>query len=199
MLNLSVLLEDGARNRPERDAIVFGDMRLNYALVNMIANQVANLLVSRGIRPGDKVALACPNVPYFPFVYFGALKVSVKSSYFRVKERPSFVVYGTKGMFVKAAKDRQEEHLKLFYLPGRPGFGVDTPEHYGTVTYYGDDRSYHEEKVTSEVGDYGRIYDGVHESIVNGAPKVVQDAQTIELMGILEAGLRPMIEREAHR
>lgn len=74
MLNLSVLLEDGARNRPERDAIVFGDMRLNYALVNMIANQVANLLVSRGIRPGDKVALACPNVPYFPFVYFGALK-----------------------------------------------------------------------------------------------------------------------------
>ncbi|HEX7805379.1 MAG TPA: Gfo/Idh/MocA family oxidoreductase [Cellulomonas sp.] len=132
-------------------------------------------------------------------LYFGALKVSVKSSYFRVKERPSFVVYGTKGMFVKAAKDRQEEHLKLFYLPGRPGFGVDTPEHYGTVTYYGDDRSYHEEKVTSEVGDYGRIYDGVHESIVNGAPKVVQDAQTIELMGILEAGLRPMIEREAHR
>ncbi|HLU96468.1 MAG TPA: long-chain fatty acid--CoA ligase [Thermobifida alba] len=74
MLNLSVLLEDGARNQPERDAIVFGDMRLNYALVDMIANQVANLLVSRGIRPGDRVAIACPNVPYFPFVYFGALK-----------------------------------------------------------------------------------------------------------------------------
>src|SRR3546814_11178738 len=35
---------------------------------------VANLLVSRGIRPGDKVALSCPNLPYFTVVYFGILK-----------------------------------------------------------------------------------------------------------------------------
>lgn len=128
--------------------------------------------------------------------FYGRVKVSVKSSYFRVKARPSFVAYGTRGMFVKEAKDRQEEHLKVFYLPGRPGFGVDLPEHYGTVTYYGDDGSYHEEKVTSEVGDYARIYDGVHESIVNGAPKIVRDEQTIELIGILEEGLRPILERE---
>ena len=36
--------------------------------------QVANLLVSRGIEPGDKVALSCPNLPYFPIVYYGILK-----------------------------------------------------------------------------------------------------------------------------
>ncbi len=129
-------------------------------------------------------------------LYYGRVKVSVKSSYFRVKDRPSFVVYGTRGMFVKQAKDRQEEHLKLFYLPGQPGFGVDLPEHYGTVTYYGEDGSYHEEKVTSEVGDYARFYAGVHDSIVNGAPKIVRDDQTIELIGILHDGLAPMIERE---
>jgi long-chain acyl-CoA synthetase len=35
---------------------------------------VANLLVSRGIRPGDKVALTCPNLPYFPIIYYGILK-----------------------------------------------------------------------------------------------------------------------------
>ncbi|MFD3683346.1 long-chain fatty acid--CoA ligase [Nocardiopsis sp. NPDC058631] len=74
MFNLSVLLEDGARSAPEKECLVFGDLRLNYALTDMIANQVANLLVSRGIRPGDRVALASPNLPYFPFVYFGALK-----------------------------------------------------------------------------------------------------------------------------
>ena len=34
-------------------------------------------------------------------LYYGTLKVSVKSSYFRIKERPSFIVYGKKGMFVK--------------------------------------------------------------------------------------------------
>ena len=34
-------------------------------------------------------------------LYYGNFKVSVKSSYFRVKERPSFVIYGKKGYFEK--------------------------------------------------------------------------------------------------
>ncbi|MEU6741122.1 long-chain-fatty-acid--CoA ligase [Streptosporangium sandarakinum] len=74
MLNLSIVLEDSARRQPDRTALVFGDLRLPYSLVDTIANQVANLLVSRGIGRGDKVALACPNLPYFPFVYYGILK-----------------------------------------------------------------------------------------------------------------------------
>jgi long-chain acyl-CoA synthetase len=74
MLNLSVLLEDSARRYPDRDALVLGDVRLTYAQVDAAANQVANLLVERGIEPGDKVALSCPNLPYFPIVYYGILK-----------------------------------------------------------------------------------------------------------------------------
>ncbi|GLV50866.1 long-chain-fatty-acid--CoA ligase [Thermobispora bispora] len=74
MLNLAVVLEDSARVYPDRTALVYGDLRVPYSLVNTLANQVANLLVSRGIRKGDKVALLCPNLPYFPFVYFGILK-----------------------------------------------------------------------------------------------------------------------------
>ncbi|UQU68151.1 long-chain fatty acid--CoA ligase [Couchioplanes caeruleus] len=74
MLNLSVFLEDSARHYPERAAVVLGDQRMSYAQVNAAANQIANLLVSRGIRPGDKVALSCPNLPYFPVVYYGILK-----------------------------------------------------------------------------------------------------------------------------
>ena len=75
MLNLSVLLEDSARKHPTRDALVMGGTRLSYAQVDGAANQVANLLVSRGIGPGDKVALTCPNTPHFPIAYFGILKV----------------------------------------------------------------------------------------------------------------------------
>ena len=74
MLNLSILLEDSARNHPERVAVVLGDQRLTYAQVDAAANQVANMLVARGIQPGDKVALSCPNLPYFPVVYYGILK-----------------------------------------------------------------------------------------------------------------------------
>ena len=74
MLNLSVFLEDIAFNVPDRDAVVLGPTRLTYAQLNGAANQVANLLVASGIGPGDKVALSCPNIPYFPIVYYGILK-----------------------------------------------------------------------------------------------------------------------------
>ena len=74
MLNLSVLLEDSARKYPDRDAVVLGETRLTYQQVDAAANQVANLLVERGIQPGQKVALSCPNLPYFPIVYYGILK-----------------------------------------------------------------------------------------------------------------------------
>jgi long-chain acyl-CoA synthetase len=74
LLNLSVLLEDSARRYPGRDAVVLGERRLTYAQVDAAASQVANLLVERGVRPGDRVALSCPNVPYFPVVYYGILK-----------------------------------------------------------------------------------------------------------------------------
>jgi long-chain acyl-CoA synthetase len=72
--NLSSLLESGAAAHPDRDAIVIGETRLTYASVNALANQVANTLVARGIKPGDKVALTSPNTPYFTIVYFGILK-----------------------------------------------------------------------------------------------------------------------------
>ncbi|GAA1981156.1 long-chain fatty acid--CoA ligase [Catenulispora subtropica] len=74
MLNLAVLLENTARDLPERDAVVLGDLRLTYGQVEAAANQVAGALAARGVGRGDKVALSCPNLPYFPIVYYGALK-----------------------------------------------------------------------------------------------------------------------------
>ncbi|GHD26705.1 long-chain-fatty-acid--CoA ligase [Nocardiopsis kunsanensis] len=104
MLNLSVVLEDGARNVPEKECLVFGDLRLNYAFTNAITNQVANLLVSRGVRPGDRVALASPNLPYFPFVYYGALKAGAIVVPLNVLLTPREIAYhledsGAKALF----------------------------------------------------------------------------------------------------
>ncbi len=74
MLNLAVLLEDSAREFPDRAAVVLGEHGLTYAQVDAAANQVANALVARGVGPDDRVALSCPNLPYFPVVYYGILK-----------------------------------------------------------------------------------------------------------------------------
>ncbi len=122
-------------------------------------------------------------------LYYGTLKVSVKSSYFRVKERPSFVVYGKRGSFVKQTKDRQEEHLKMFYMPVNDDFGVDTLEHYGTLTYVDDNGDMHEEKVKSVDGDYGRVYDDVYGVIINGKEPTITEEQTVLQIEILEKGV----------
>ncbi len=114
------------------------------------------------------------------------LKVSVKSSYFRAKARPSFELYGKHGVFIKAEQDRQEADLKKFYLPeGHPDFGMDTPEHYGTLVYYDEAGIYHEEKVISERGDYARYYDALYETVLHGAPPLVTEEQTMTQMRIL--------------
>ena len=74
MLNLSVLIEDSAQRFPNKAAFTFMDTTLSYAQINGAANQVANGLKASGIQPGDKVALSCLNLPYFPIIYFGILK-----------------------------------------------------------------------------------------------------------------------------
>ncbi|WP_067491633.1 long-chain-fatty-acid--CoA ligase [Actinomadura hibisca] len=93
MLNLSVLLEDAARETPDRDAVVFGDIRLSYSFIDQVANQVANLLRSRGVQPGDKVAISSPNLPYFPMVYFGALKAGAVVVPLNVLLKPREIAY----------------------------------------------------------------------------------------------------------
>lgn len=67
-------------------------------------------------------------------LYYGNMKVSIKASYFRIKPRHSFLVYGKKGMFVKETLDRQEEDLKKFHMPTNEDLGLDKSEHYGTAS-----------------------------------------------------------------
>ena len=74
-LNLASIVEHHARITPDLEAIVWNEMRFTYGQLNGLANRVANALVEMGIGRGDKVALSCPNLPFFPIVYYGILKV----------------------------------------------------------------------------------------------------------------------------
>ncbi len=73
-LNLASIIEHHARITPEREAIVWNEMRFTFGQLNGLANRVANALVELDIGHGDKVALCCPNLPFFPIVYYGILK-----------------------------------------------------------------------------------------------------------------------------
>ena len=74
MLNIAAILESAARERPEREAIVAGALRLSYGEVERRASRVAASLTAAGIGRGDHVALLSPNRPEFVIAYYGILK-----------------------------------------------------------------------------------------------------------------------------
>ncbi|MEZ4416628.1 MAG: long-chain fatty acid--CoA ligase [Gemmatimonadota bacterium] len=74
MLNLALTLDHAARRHPSATAFVLADTQLDFASLDAAARKVAAGLHRLGVRPGDKVALSCPNLPWFPMVYYGILK-----------------------------------------------------------------------------------------------------------------------------
>src|SRR5215470_1820346 len=73
-LNLASMVSHHAKLAPQKEAIVCGDIRMSYGQLEEMSNRVANVLVSLGIGYGDKVALNCPNLPFFPVVYYAIMK-----------------------------------------------------------------------------------------------------------------------------
>ncbi|HEV8590875.1 MAG TPA: long-chain fatty acid--CoA ligase [Pyrinomonadaceae bacterium] len=73
-LNLASIVSHHAKLTPDNEAIVLNGVRMTYGQLDERSNQVANALTKLGIGHGDKVALNCPNLPYFPIVYYGIMK-----------------------------------------------------------------------------------------------------------------------------
>jgi long-chain acyl-CoA synthetase len=74
MTNLAELLTDTAARSPERGAVKLDERELSYAELDQASARVAGLLRAKGVRPGDRVGLMLPNVPYFAVVYYGILR-----------------------------------------------------------------------------------------------------------------------------
>jgi len=92
-LNLASMIAHHARLSPENEAIVWENVRLTFSELDKLSNRVANALVEMGIGHGDKVALACPNLPFFPIVYYGILKAGAVVVPLNVLFTPREVAY----------------------------------------------------------------------------------------------------------
>ncbi|MDH3494968.1 MAG: AMP-binding protein, partial [Acidobacteriota bacterium] len=104
-LNLAGVIEQHARLTPDLEAVVFNDTVSTYGELNGLACRVANALTAMGIGPGDKVALSCPNLPYFPIVYYGILKTGAAVVPMNILLKPREIEYhlkdsGAKALFV---------------------------------------------------------------------------------------------------
>ena len=72
--NLAVTLRESARRVPDKPAMILGDTRISYAVLNGLSDLVAANLSAGGLAAGDRVGLQLPNIPEFVIAYFGILK-----------------------------------------------------------------------------------------------------------------------------
>ena len=72
--NLALNLTASAARDAEQIALKLDDTEVPYGLLDEGTARLAGLLAERGVRPGDRVAVMLPNVPYFAIAYYGILR-----------------------------------------------------------------------------------------------------------------------------
>lgn len=114
--------------------------------------------------------------------------------------RPDHVAYDIRSLRNKANPDDTFE-AQLFYgdlkaivktslkaniMPGEPGFAAD--DSVGVLEYVNDEGVTVREEIKPEMGDYGRVYDALYQTITHGAPNYVKESEVLTNLEILERG-----------
>jgi fatty-acyl-CoA synthase len=84
-----------AEAHPERLALVLADSgeMLTYRQLDEGSNRFAQLLRSRGLKPGDRIAILLKNCLEFPIVYWGAQRAGLLSAMLSTHLKPEEAAY----------------------------------------------------------------------------------------------------------
>ncbi len=82
-----------AKYQPKKTAVVYGDRRLSWLEFNQGINRVANALLSRGIKKGDKVATLLANMLETPEIMFGIIKAGAVLTPLSVMLQPDSLAF----------------------------------------------------------------------------------------------------------
>jgi long-chain acyl-CoA synthetase len=75
MTNFAQVIASRLGEDAERPAVKFDDIVLSYGALDQAAQRAAGLLAAYGVKAGDRVGLQMPNLPYFPILYLGILRL----------------------------------------------------------------------------------------------------------------------------
>jgi long-chain acyl-CoA synthetase len=73
-MNLAQTILDAGQEDPDHIAVKLDDAEMSYKLLNGATAHMVGLLREHGVKPGDRVGIMLPNVPYFPVCYYGILR-----------------------------------------------------------------------------------------------------------------------------
>jgi len=92
-VNVGDLLARSARRRPDAIAVVDGERRLSYAVLDAWVNRLSHGLLARGYTRGDRLALVAGNCAEFLAVYFACARTGVVCVPVNLGWRPAEVTY----------------------------------------------------------------------------------------------------------
>jgi long-chain acyl-CoA synthetase len=75
MTNFASYQAAAASDATDRPAVRLDTVTLTYGALDAAAAQAAGFLRAHGVGTGDRVGMQLPNVPYFPIIYWGALRM----------------------------------------------------------------------------------------------------------------------------
>ena len=71
---LTWLLDCTAQRYPHHTAFIYYGTKITYAQFSQLAERFADALQRLGVKKGDRVAIALPNIPQYPIAFYGALR-----------------------------------------------------------------------------------------------------------------------------
>lgn len=132
---------------------------------------------------------------YFELLlYYPNLRVRLHSSYLVREALPGYILHGSKGSFIKAKTNVQEEALNNEVLPESFGWGTEPEKEKGFL---------HTEKngeiikkyITSETGNYADYFRGVYKCIRDNAKNPVTAEDGLDVIRIIQAACHSSRER----
>ncbi|MFN3753632.1 Gfo/Idh/MocA family oxidoreductase [Flavobacterium sp.] len=102
---------------------------------------------------------------FMHIVFPNKVNVFITTSMLVTDAQAGIVIHGTKGSFIKAFCDEQENQLIEGMSPLHPKFGMEKPNKEGKLTYYNENDQQIVETIPSIKGNFNALFDEVYQSI----------------------------------
>lgn len=113
-------LENSARQNPQKIALIADNRRLAYQEIEENANRLANALIQRGVRRGDRIVLYLPNSVDLVIGIFSALKAGAVFVVINPTTKPLKLVYILNDCQAAALVTSPRSSTACPDWPGRP-------------------------------------------------------------------------------
>ncbi len=125
---------------------------------------------------------------------YGFTKVILKSGMLVREAGPRYMIFGTKGSFIKSGEDPQEALLRAGQMPVGPDWGKEKEDFYG-ILHTEIDGKVVRETYPSLKGDYGGYYEDFYQSVANGQTPPVKPEHGYNTIRIIEFALQSNAEK----